>query len=136
MFKISLKLKELSYLPYLEDNYPLYVLGVFLLSDVGGTGGFESFYNWIKDSTRTGISCNIAGLDKIGDKIHMYLFFDDDLYEEDPEKYSLTISINEFTHVLEDWYELLKLKPPYIIITEENGKYSLEAANEPHAIIE
>lgn len=130
MNKIKLELEKTGiYNPLKCGHYYLYILADFLSTEMTGDG-YNFFYNWMKDPNSTLTSGNIIGVKKIKDNILMHLLFDSDLFYYNQKRYSLTIPLNQLISVSEQWREIKKNKPPFIIISEDNGIYQVTASQE------
>lgn len=107
-----------------HNNEPLTTIASFLTDDVGQR--VQNWKNWINNPQHDDTSSNISYLEKEGDNIVVgYLFAPDD----DPYKYSVTLSKQNLLETLEQWEQLCKEKPQEIWIFEENGRVWLEGKN-------
>lgn len=132
MPQAKLMFRKYGYIPDNCDSYGLYALAIFLSTEINDSFDYNFFYNWMKDPTLDVTGGDLSGLEKNGSNVVITLDFDEELYEKDPEKYSLTISLDQLISVTEQWNTILKQKPipPFIIITEDNGIYTLSASQE------
>ena len=132
MLQAKLVFRKYGYIPDNCDNYGLYALAIFLSTEMIGDFAYDFFYNWMKDTTLDITSGNLTGLEKNGNNVIIILDFDDKLYEKDPEKYSLTIPLEQLISVSEQWYKILQQKTlaKLITISEYNGIYTLSTSQE------
>ena len=130
MIKEKMKLDNgIGYVAWNSQSYQLYILMEFLSTEMVGDG-YNFFYNWMKDSNLMLTSGNVIGVKKMKDKVLMHLLFDSKLFYSNQKKYSLIIPLEQLISVSEQWHEVIKNKPPFIIITEDNGIYTVNASQE------
>jgi hypothetical protein len=103
------------------SNIGICILGRFFTSDVGCHGSL--FGRWaVDDSLGFAAGGNVTQLEKEGDYIFM-----SDLYSEEETPTRLKISRQQFVALFDFWQEkVCKVKPKEVIITCENGEFSIE----------
>ena len=107
----------------------------FLNSDVGYYQA-ASFKGDLYDNKINTLHCNTHRLEKKGDIILM----SDDCIEDDDERlyYSAEIKRDELARVLDQWIEICKVMPAYVVITRHGdtvtllGYDSLDEINKVH----
>ena len=113
------------------DKYSLNILGEFFCTEMRG-GGFDFFYEWMNNSTwdKTKTGGNIIELERNHDNVIIYFSDDHEEYFKNPEEYAITLPLDQLIKLSEQWLEFKKILPPFIIITQEDNKYTMEASQE------
>ncbi len=117
---VKLMIEDNRYQYEEASNIEMCILGSFLASDVGCYS--PSFRDWIFEDQFYSMEGNITVLEKKGNNIVLSDLFSE---QEDGGPY-LTIRIDEFLRILIEWKQFCKTKPKEVIITQENGKITLE----------
>lgn len=132
--KVVLKLNEfMIYDTIALNNYPIGILSEFLCHFHGN----DDFIKEVQDpllrcSDYPGVT--LAGYGeiwfaRIDDNLELIISWDSD-FENEPEKKPLLIPVDQFVYIAQEWVKLRKLKKPYIMITEENNKYTIATFDE------
>lgn len=127
--------REMLSLDYVikENERHLGVLGTFLCDSVGD--GAQDFIDWIyglkwqapmDTKAYSSIGTNTTHVERDGEVITLI-----DVGERDYDNPSckFVTSRDEFVQLLKQWGELYKQQPKEIVLTVENGKYTLECRN-------
>ena len=95
----------------------------FLISDVG-CRSIELIKRDLYDSNYPIIHYNMHRLDIKNDIVLM----SDDYIADDDERlfYSTEIKLDELARVLDQWKEICKIMPPYVVITRDGEKITLQ----------
>jgi hypothetical protein len=131
---IRFELNHGSYTPKNDSNLEMCILGHFLTSDVGWRRA-SFFKQWAladKKDPKSEFNYSIGGNatyleeDDNGD-VHL---IDDTGSDEDDIYYvpaHFKMTKQQFVQLLDDWQEkVCKYKPREVLITEENGKFTIE----------
>ncbi|HEV2601515.1 MAG TPA: hypothetical protein VGT41_04400 [Candidatus Babeliales bacterium] len=100
-----------------------WILAGFLTSDVGG--GASSYREFINNPNQIETSSNYTMMEKEGDELLLACQFD---YDFEP---CIKMSQKEMLSILDQWQELVKLRPQEIIIFKRDDSYILEGRNAP-----
>ena len=102
-------------------DYPLTMLGRFLIDD-SPCDFFRAIYlRYLKDPAQSDTEGNITFTEKNGANITI-----GNLYLEKPEDFSFTTSIQNLIEIIEQWGELNKKQPEYIVIKRKDATVFLE----------
>ncbi len=105
------------------SNMEMCILGNFLTDDVGCYD--PTFRNWLFEDESDALDGNITVLEKKGNNI----ILGDLLSEQEDGGPYLTIRIDEFLRILNEWEQFCITKPKEIIITREKGVITLKGKN-------
>ena len=96
----------------------------FFLTDDVGYDGIDVFKNHLLNAEYIYFGCNMHRLEKKGDTI----LISDDYIADDDERlfYSTEIKLDELARVLDQWKEICKIVPPYVVITRDGEKITLQ----------
>ena len=112
------------------ENYGMEILADWFLYDVGSRNS-QSWNRWVNDESEAAeaTECNATWLEKYKDEIIFGSITDmidskGPLFE--PADYQMiSVSKENVIEMLEIWGQLSKIRPPQIMITEENGVFKM-----------
>lgn len=111
------------------DQYGLNILGEFFCTEMRG-GGFDFFYEWMNKPEWNETGGNIMEVKKNHNNAIIYFSDDREEYLKNSEEYAITIPLDQLIKLSEEWLELKKTLPPFIIITEEHNQYTMKSSQE------
>ena len=103
------------------------MLGAFLTSDVVGPNGARSFKKWIFDERYPDANSNFSFLEKEGNNIIIGC----DHWVNDPYEWTFECTKNQLAYILDQWAELVPLRPKEIIIIQDGDSFIVEGYDFP-----
>lgn len=116
---VSLARQDNHYFIEKWNSSQMEMLGSFLQSDAGSR--IYNWIDWLKNTRYKDTSSNFSFLEKEGNNIVIGCQF-----SEDPYEWTFESSIDDLVYILEEWQKLCSAKKREIIITRENGTFTLE----------
>ncbi|HEV2601514.1 MAG TPA: hypothetical protein VGT41_04395 [Candidatus Babeliales bacterium] len=122
---IRLKFSDGIYLPA-EQSYGDFGILAGFLTDDACSYSTPLYRQFIYDSNRTETGGNYSIIEKENNNVLIGCVFDDDPFEP-----AIKMTQQQFLSILDQWEELIKLRPKEIIIFKRGDSYILEGRNTP-----
>lgn len=103
-----------------SDSQSDWLLG-YLLENMSGQGDINYYKKWLNDDNESFGGGNSLELQKDQGNIYITLAFDERQFPDECE-----IPISAFTKMLDDWSEILKQRPPYIVIIHDGASITIQ----------
>lgn len=104
------------------SNEEMGIFGLFLTDEV--VNDVSYYKEWFFDDKKKCIDGNIISLDKEDNYILL-----ENMYSNEEIPTILKMTRQQFLKVLDDWEEIIKLKPKEVIIKHENDEFVIETKN-------